>query len=95
VSDGEIFIRCDCHSPDHLLVIDQWHWDTFKPRHSELNLSYRLDGYLPWWRRLWAAARYVATGTVHRHWWSEMIVKDADASRLRDFLNDYLERSLN
>lgn len=95
MSDGELFIRCDCHSPDHMLVFDMWHWDTFKPAHSELNVSYRLDPYLPWWRRCWLALRYAATGKSQRHWWSETVITDTDARRLRDYLDGYLADSLN
>jgi hypothetical protein len=95
MSDAELFIRCDCHSPEHMLIFDAWHWDTDKCPHSELSVHLGLEKYLPWWKRLWLAARYAATGRTERYWWAETVINDRNAAALRDYLNEYLEASLN
>lgn len=95
MSEAELLIRCDCGSPDHMVVLDVWHWDAFNPPHSELSVHIRLDEYLPWWKRLWLAARYAMTGKTQRYWWAETAIRDADAERLRGFLDAYLDASLN
>jgi len=95
MSDASLIIRCDCHSPEHMMIFDVWHWDTEKPVHSELNFSYQLDPYQPLHKRVLLALRYVLTGKTQRCWWSDTVVNDADAGKLRDFLSEYLATNLN
>lgn len=95
MSDASLFVRCDCDSPEHMLIFDVWHWDTERPQHSELMVHYGLDEVMPWWKRLFFAAQFVATGKTQKWWWAETVVKDRDATAMRDFLNDYLAASLN
>jgi hypothetical protein len=95
MSDAELFIRCDCHDPAHMVIFDVWHWDNEDPRNSDLNVHIGLDEYLPWWNRWRYALQYALTGKTHKHWWAETVIRDADAVRLRDYLNAYLAASLN
>lgn len=95
MSDEALFIRCDCHNPEHMLIFDLWHWDRAEPLHSELIVSYGLDSYIPWWKRAALAFKYVVTGKTTRHWWAETVITDDDAVRLRDYLNGYLSKTLN
>jgi hypothetical protein len=95
VSDDELFIRCDCHDPDHMLIFDVWHWDHENPQNSELNVHLGLDGRLPWWKRVRYAVQYALTGKTHKYWWVETVISDAKVALLRDYLSDYLAGSLN
>jgi hypothetical protein len=44
---------CACGSLDHVI---QFHMDE---EYGELHIDVMLNHYLPWWRRLWLACRYV------------------------------------
>ena len=62
MSDAELFIRCDCHSPEHMLILDVWHWDTERPQCSEISVHYGLDPCLSWWKRLRYGVQFILTG---------------------------------
>lgn len=93
--DASLVIRCDCSDLGHLIVFDVWHWDTESPPHSELYAHLELETHRPWWKRLTSGARYALTGKTGKWWWVESVIKDASATALRDFLDDYLDRSWN
>lgn len=95
MSDASLFIRCDCHSPEHMLIFDVWHWDTEEPKCSQLSVHYGLDPCLSFWKRVRYAVQYVVTGKTGKWWWADTIITNADATALRDFVNDYLAKNLN
>ena len=89
MSDADLIIRCDCHSPEHMVIFDRWDWDDPYP-HGQLIISTSLVDYHPWWRRIVRAAEYVLTAKTKRYMWAETVVRRADAERIRDYLDNYL-----
>lgn len=87
MSHRELFIRCDCNTPEHMIVFDTYEWDA-EP--NELCVAMQLAREVPFWRRLLLAAQYAITGKSNPHWWPETVIKRTDAIALRKYLDAYL-----
>jgi len=93
MSDASLIIRCDCDSPEHMFVLDAWHWDNEKPAHSMMNLSFQLsDG--GFWQRLKYAVPYLLGCKGKGSAWADTVIAHADIVRMRDYLNTYLASAL-
>ena len=91
MSDKSIIIRCDCHSPEHMFILDTWHWDTDCPRYSELTLNYSLTDGLGFWRRLRWAFLYLLGRRPGHSAWADTVIGADDAERMRDYLTNFLQ----
>lgn len=84
MSDSELFVRCDCGDPDHMLVFDTWHWDEGD---VDSYVSFSLSHGVPWYKRVWYALKYVFTGKTTKHWWPEVVLTREKVDSIIKYLN--------
>ncbi len=84
------YIECECHSFHHVGRFI-WHekeegldWDV-----DELYFDFALISYLPWYKRIWAAIRYIFK--VDDCNYDCLIMDKEKVKELRDFLNERLK----
>ncbi len=82
----DFFIRCACHSLDHLVVFS---YDPLDP--DEVYLEVHLVDYNHWWQRLWRAMRYVFGKPCRYGDWDEVLLSPDKATELYYFLDEYLD----
>jgi hypothetical protein len=85
MNDNGLFLRCTCHSLDHLIHVES----ADEPGSPDVvSMSVSLNHYKPWYRRLLAAVKYVfkigsESGDSHY----DCTILDVDqAKTLRDLL---------
>lgn len=79
-----VHLDCQCHCPEHIVRISYWEWPDQYP---ELFFELQSDCFLPWYKRIWAAIKYVAAG--HALKWHDVSVKHQDVDKLQLIINDY------
>ena len=59
--DERIYLKCECHSNDHLLAVDLQDWSNEERRPEDVKVIFQpsLNYRKPFWERLRAAFRYV------------------------------------
>lgn len=83
MTDRHLYLECDCGDVDHLVRL---HRDD-DPDWAATTISLQMSHYLPWYRRLVVAARYVLGSHEKCHWVDALL--DADKrEKLREFLAD-------
>lgn len=81
--NGRHYFECSCGAHEHTLVWDEDVWEQDGEVHREVYASVMLNQYLPWWRRLWVAAKYAAgVATCRGGHFDAFILRPEDAERL-------------
>lgn len=86
--DKDLFITCDCGSPECTLWFR--YFSAFREDPPEVYLSY----FLPrgrWYQRLWIAALYLFNKFPHYSHFGETIFDYERARSVRDFMDEYME----
>jgi len=76
-----LYIECKCRSFEHLL---RFYHDT-SGDWDDLGVSVQMSHYLPWWRRLWVAAKYVM-GLDTRCHYEDVLLEPEDRKRVAEFM---------
>lgn len=81
---------CDCSSPDHQVIFTAWEnddsvWDEEMFVHVSLNESH------VWYRRIIPAFRYLIGLPAIRWHYSDVVLRKADAERMRAFLDKFIQ----
>lgn len=81
--EHELFV-CDCEDISHHFVITYCN-DTDEP---SITAQVKLNAWLPWYKRLWIAIKYVfAPGICRFGEYDEVILKPSDAARLQNVVD--------
>lgn len=83
------FFECICESPYHLIRIDIEDWDEGFP--PDLIIYNQLSVYLPWYKRVYNAIRYVFGLERSNCDYTDTMINEKKAIELRDMLNRYLD----
>lgn len=76
------YFECQCRSPEH--TIRFW----YDAREVELSTEVQLNHYLPWWKRVLAAVKYVFGISTYPHF-DSFIMKSDDVERLMKLCQEY------
>lgn len=96
----EKYLRCQCQSLDHLVVVyldqdlDFEQDDLGFGLYSDLHINVQMSSYLPWWRRVWIAFKYVFKLNIGEYvdmHWDCCMVRDDDIDDLIDILQKHKE----
>ncbi len=71
---------CACSSFDHVIRV------SLDPDDGDLYIDVRLNSYIAWYKRVWAALKYVFKVDVAFGHYDCTLIKDEDYDRLRDLL---------
>ena len=94
--DESVYIQCDCHSHDHLLVAELAHFPLEDGGDRNMfSFGVQMNHYLPWWRRIWVAIKYAFGGACDYGHWDCVIVTHENALALEGLLMTYLKRVNN
>lgn len=75
-------IECDCHEPFHQVILD------FDPEEREVMIYTQMKNYLPWYKRLLAAFKYVFLLDTTRIDYVEALVSSKkELEMIRDFFD--------
>jgi len=89
--DREEHFRCYCNSPEHTIVFDLDKDEDSDQPIPEMYLSVYLNQYRNIFKRIWIAIKYVFGYKCMYGHWDCWIMRQEDAERLRDLLDDYIE----
>lgn len=88
-SNIELF-TCDCHFVSHHVVVDELRYNSH-PEEDRVVICPTLNHYLPWYSRLKVAVKYVFGIDNTFDAYSEVLLDKENTTRLRDYLNRFLE----
>lgn len=88
------YVPCECHSMDHTFAfvyfVDKS--EKIDPKWSdELYLEVQMISYKRWYRRLWAAIKYVFGYTSGYGHWDSATISPVEAGRIVELLNKFIE----
>ena len=91
--DRHEFFDCECRSIDHLMRVSIYQWVDSPTEEHEVDLSFCIQAspYLPWYKRLLAAVKYIFTGDSNE-WYSSTLLRHNDVPRLKEIIKDYETR---
>jgi hypothetical protein len=89
--DRHEFFDCSCSDNNHLLRIDIYEWGNENPVEVDLCISTQLNHYLPFWKRISMAFKYVL-GKSAGEWYSTTLVNKEDVERLKSIIQDFETR---
>ena len=73
-------IMCECGDFDHQVVLERW------KETNQLVLSFRLNDYLPWHKRLFLFLKYVFLGKSTKSPWSEVVLSTEDVAKMNKLI---------
>ena len=82
IEDKHHYVRCECTSAEHTLVFRVWNDEIFVETH--------LSKYLPWYKRVVLAVKYVFGYQCKYGAFAEFIWKKPQAQLVRSMLTDWL-----
>lgn len=83
------YASCECSSPNHVFKLAMERWEGETPS-ATVELSVHLSHFLPWWRRIGRAAKYVLGVKSHDTDWDSVLLRRTDAESMLVLLNEYL-----
>ena len=86
----ELWVRCDCHSPEHLFVLEYFPNDEDFDEWGTMYMQIHLANWYGIFRRLWAALRYVFGYRCRYGEFDEVLINREKAREIRDFVNGFL-----
>ena len=83
--DGTYYFECDCGADEHTLRF------TLCKDEDDLCIytSIYLNGWHPWWKRIWMATRYVFGYKSRYGHWDCWMMRADDADRLKSMIEDF------
>lgn len=85
----EIFM-CQCHSPEHQFIFELY--DDEEHDYIDLQLYCLLNTYLPWYKRVLIAFKYICGNKSRFGIFDEVLIKPDDIPRIESILNEYKEK---
>jgi len=86
---SEIF-QCDCHANEHMIKVDMFVWSDMMP---EFCMSVTADAYLPWYRRIWVAIKYMFGYPTLA--WHDVMLSPANVDKLYNIIVAYKTHMIN
>lgn len=85
------YFACSCHNPECVIAVDLYlsPADDRFPETRDLCFHVQLSQWLPWYKRLWHAMRYVWGSQSNKYHWAETYLKKEDVARLRSLLDQF------
>ena len=90
--DGSHYFECRCGSDEHTL---RFTLDIADLDYKEIYSSVFLNQWRPWWKRVWAAIRYVFGYKCKYGHWDCWTMDENDATRLRDMCEEFINATKN
>lgn len=81
------FLECNCQATEHVVVFS-WVKGEDDPRFQHLYIESQLSTYLGFFRRIWAAFKYVFG--FGKAGWDCCLLFKGEAINLRDTVNEYI-----
>lgn len=87
--DSTVLVKCECHSQDHLLVLEVVQWDE---KDVSAYLFQQMTPIYGFFKRLWRAVDYILhPGRCRYGHWQETLIDRESARAMRDALDVYLQ----
>ena len=87
--DGTHYFECACGSAEHTIRFTLDIEDKEDP--PMIFGDIYLDHYMPWWKRIWVAFKYVFRLPPQNSHFDSWIMYEPDAKRLRNMLDGFLK----
>jgi len=81
-------IECKCSDVGHLVVLERTEWEGEEPN---LYLYLQLNHYLPFYKRVWNAIKYIFGTIDHQCHWSGTLITDESAKNLQTLLEKQIK----
>lgn len=78
------FIPCKCGDTSHHVIVQRFDWnedDAGKGPEIEYSIAVTLSHYLPFWKRVWVAFKYV-TGFREYSYYHEILIEEDDFRKI-------------
>lgn len=80
------FIRiaqyCQCGMPHGVTI--------FEKDDCGITLHFQLSAFVPWWKRLWLAMRYVCYANTKATFWDCVVLSDKSLPHLKGMIEEHL-----
>lgn len=83
----ELFV-CNCNDISHQFVLSTWNFNDGSP---ELEISIKLNHYLPWYKRIFVAFKYLFK--LDRGEYNVVLLNNEDLNRLQKSLESFKKLS--
>ncbi len=85
--DGSHYFECACGSPEHTIrfILDKGERGDF----PLIFCDFYLDQYLPWYKRIWVAIKYVLMFKPHNEHFASWVMKNEDVERLQKLCKEF------
>ena len=78
-------LLCDCHHKEHLLSVD------YDKQTNSVEIGLKLNQYLPWYKRIWIAIKYVFGWKATATDWDDFVLSKTAADEILYVLSDYYD----
>ena len=82
----------DCECRDSACVV-RFNWLTDE-KYGYLSIETQFKGYLPWYKRIWYAIKYIFIGGNYLGWGETLLYKEK-VLELKQIIDEYLEENNN
>ncbi len=89
--DGTHYFECACGSPEHTI---RFTLDFEKNEPSMIWCDFFLDHYMPWYRRIWVAFKYIFKFEPHNEHFASWLMRSEDVNRLRNMCDEFISKEL-
>ena len=83
------YFECACMSPEHVIAFTL---DEYDENDCELYLEVQLINYMPWYKRVWPAIKYLLNIEPNCGRWDTWLLNPNDANKLKDLLVKYAKK---
>jgi len=84
--DLTVFLSCECHSPDHTIIIQVYDWGDNLPYKPDFIVNVQASNYRPFYKRVWAALKYIFGADLI---WNDVILQKDDIPKLQAAIDHY------
>lgn len=88
--DKMLYIRCACHTPEHHFILHDGP-DYNGDYEPWVYLETHLFNYLPWYKRIWPAIRYIFGYKSRYGNFDSINIGEKDMVKIRDFFDEAIK----
>lgn len=86
--DHQEIFQCDCHSPEHMIIVSVWNHG---PQDTDFCVQLLAHNHQAWYLRIWPAVKYIFGQPSLR--WHDFLFAQKDVDRLEQCVKFYKQHN--